>query len=218
MVPHIRQPNPWDLQWKENTPKLLGVKSNGAYFQKNPRAIGNGKSTLKGLVHRLTQARTQCKSNSLKGTETFFKKVSHLLIPNYLLEEQGPVGTLSKDEGADSPHCCAPSLCPVGANTDRHRFGLRPASSNGSTLLLGTTALAILPQPTDLCNPHRGWPLDVCVWWPGEIAFLCLRSLKESEAFLGRLPAPGHCTNRRLKHDPDLHEKKAFLYGPGASV
>lgn len=40
-MPYIRQPNPWDLQWRDEPLKYLALETNGPHVQKTQKAIGN---------------------------------------------------------------------------------------------------------------------------------------------------------------------------------
>lgn len=49
-VPHIRHLNPWEMNWRNESPKHLTLKTNMAFqFLENHRAVGNGDSILKGF-------------------------------------------------------------------------------------------------------------------------------------------------------------------------
>ena len=53
---------------------------------------------------------------------------------------------------------------------------------------------------------HTGIPLEHLALVAGGVTILFLgpMKLKQSEIILGRLPAPGNCTENRLKHTPSL--------------
>lgn len=62
-VPHSRHPNPCDLSWRDEPSKFLVLKHNGAYFQENQRAVGNGDSALKRIMYSLVpepRAKAMC--------------------------------------------------------------------------------------------------------------------------------------------------------------
>lgn len=86
-VSHIKHPNFWDLQQRDEPPKDLALKTNGAYIQ-NHRATENGDSTLKELMPWDPTHKQQFEK-CLQAKEI------HLLILKHLLKGQKPVGTLS---------------------------------------------------------------------------------------------------------------------------
>lgn len=62
-----KAPNPWHLHQRDKNLKCLTLKTNGAYFRKNYKAMENRKSALKGLVHRPIDPEIQCNIKGLKG-------------------------------------------------------------------------------------------------------------------------------------------------------
>lgn len=100
--------------------------------QKTQKSVGNGKSILKGLMHRFTHPENQYKSNSLKNTWT-------------------------KQEG---DFLANPKASARGAGISwdflwMQRHWLTPILPLHYPLLAPVGLL----KPEDLCSPHRGHPL-----------------------------------------------------------
>lgn len=66
----FRDPNPWDLPWREKSPKYLAPKTNKTYVQDSQKAERKEKSNLRGFVCRLNHLGPQHKSSGVKSTQT----------------------------------------------------------------------------------------------------------------------------------------------------
>lgn len=65
----IRHPNLWKLQWRDEPPRCLALKTNEAYVQEAERAVWNGDISFKGPIPfllRVPHPKDQNKSSSLK--------------------------------------------------------------------------------------------------------------------------------------------------------
>lgn len=125
----------------------------------------------------------------------------NLLILEHLLQEQGPVGILFGDRGTGGCHF-ALSLCHAQSARISRRGALIGAWYPG-VILSGAPVFAVAMQGTALeyvVLEARG----TCV--PGSHGTVTIRG-----TILGRLPPPGHCTDSKLKHDPSLPLKDAYL-------
>lgn len=92
-VSHIRHPNPWELQQRNEPPKQLLLNTNVASFQENYRVGGNRKSSLKEFIYGSTYPRTQSKAMISKAPGPSVKETD-LLILKHLPERKESVGTL----------------------------------------------------------------------------------------------------------------------------
>ena len=122
-ISHISKSSPWEARalcptvgtpnlvncTKEMSPQNITFwKTSGAYVQETLRAIGNWESTLKG----------PCIDSVIQGPSTKavvwivprpYVKEIHLFILKHLLEDQGPLWTLSRDRSAGEHHFFTPS-------------------------------------------------------------------------------------------------------------
>ena len=71
--------------------------------------------------------------------------------------------------------------------------------------------MSVMSGAPVLWLPLRRHSLKTWMRRPEGLAILDLMRLQQSETALGRLPPPGHCTERRLKHISSVSEKEAYL-------
>lgn len=71
LCPISGMPTLGNFTGRANSPKLLTLKTNRAYFQKICRGIENGKSTCRGLVHRPTFPRPSTKATVWKAPRPY---------------------------------------------------------------------------------------------------------------------------------------------------
>lgn len=139
-MPHIRPPDPWDLQWRDEPPlpKCLTLKTKGGSW--------SGDTFLKMFVHRLPHPGSQCKSSPLTGTQTICERDLFTIL-KHLPEEQKPADTLSRD-GALARIIFVLSLYFNSAG------GRAPALHAPTTLL----------EVVGMHSPHRGCFLIAWLW------------------------------------------------------
>ena len=109
---HIRHPNSWNLHQRDEPPKHLALKTNGAYIQETQRAVGNWNSAFKGITCRLTHLGPSVKAVVSKAPRPHVKDLN-VLILKHLPKGVEPVGLSLRQRCWWAPFMNSPPILPV---------------------------------------------------------------------------------------------------------